>query len=408
MVPCVLLLTTPWTRRAGKAAIRGLSTAPTPLILGANAIVRAYTNRHRRAASWILSSDVPRPYLTSPTTRWRDRLGTVLRDAATWRDLTWLLLNALAGLLLCVVSLTLFAASVWYLAVPVIDQIVPGIDLVPELLAKLLGTHQVSLVSLGMSLALFVSWWLLAPQLMRLYGHLARGLLGPTERAKLALRVQQLSQSRAETVDSQAAEIRRIERDLHDGAQARLVALGMNLGMAEELLGTNPDAARELLAEARLSSREALAEIRNLVRGIHPPVLADRGLEGAVRAFALDSPLAVAVDAKLPGRPPAPVESAAYFAVAETLTNAAKHGHASDAWVEMRYADGKLSIVVGDHGRGGAVVNPGGGLHGIRKRLAAFDGTLLLTSPRGGPTVIIMEVPCALSSGKISPSSGTA
>jgi signal transduction histidine kinase len=254
----------------------------------------------------------------------------------------------------------------------------------------------------------FGLFWVLVRPLMTVYARLTRWMLAPTEKARLAGRITQLTESRADTVDTQAAELRRIERDLHDGAQARLVALGMNLGMAETLLASDPDAAQGLLAEARESTGLALSELRDLVRGIHPPVLADRGLDGAVRALGLACPLPVEVTVDLPGRPPAPVESAVYFAVAETLTNTAKHSGATSAWIRVSYTDGRLGVMVGDDGRGGASVAVGGGLHGIERRLAAFDGTMMVASPVGGPTIVTMELPCVLSSVKISPSSETA
>lgn len=405
MLPVCLLLFLPWTRRPGKAIIRVLALIPSPVVVALTTVVQSYTNLHRKAAGWVLGTEIPIPYLTRGNRGLPHRFGRIVRDAATWRDLTWLLVNGTAGLALCVLNYTLFLAALWYFIVPMLTRLVPKIDLVPGLLAEIIGTTRTGAVSIGLGALFLVVWWQLTPTLMRVYAHLGRTLLGPTERARLALRVEQLAESRAETVDAQAAEIRRIERDLHDGAQARLVSLGMSLGMAEELVNRDPDAARELLAEARQTSSQALAELRDLVRGIHPPVLADRGLDGAVRALALDSPLSVDIDIEVPGRPSAPVESAAYFAVAESLTNAAKHSRALSAWVRIRYAEGTLAIVVGDSGRGGAAVGHGGGLHGIQRRLGAFDGTLTLASPAGGPTVVTMEVPCALSSGKTSPSS---
>jgi signal transduction histidine kinase len=227
-------------------------------------------------------------------------------------------------------------------------------------------------------------------------------MLGPAGQAELAMRVRHLAQTRSETLDSGAAEIRRIERDLHDGAQARLVAMGMALSAADDLLDTNPAAARALLLEARDASAKALAELRALVRGVHPPVLADRGLADAVRALALDSGLKVDVVTGLTGRPEAPVESATYFAVSELLANVSKHAGARQVWVDMRYERGQLRVDVADDGHGGVDPARGSGLRGIERRLAAFDGILALSSPPGGPTVMTMEIPCALSSPKIS------
>ena len=216
----------------------------------------------------------------------------------------------------------------------------------------------------------------------------------------LSGRVQQLTETRTEAIDTSAAELRRVERDLHDGAQARLVAVGMNLRAAERLLKTNPDAALALVTESRQTSARALAELRNLVRGIHPPVLADRGLGDAIRALALDTPLMTVVEIDLDGRPPMPVESAAYFAVAEVLANVVKHAGASRALIRIEHPGGMLRIEVMDDGAGGANPEYGTGLRGVERRLGTFDGILAVSSPPGGPTIVVIEVPCALSSPK--------
>jgi len=235
------------------------------------------------------------------------------------------------------------------------------------------------------------------PALLRRYGLLARLVLAKPGADELNRRITHLTQTRAETIDASASEIRRIERDLHDGAQARLVAIGMALDAAEHFLGTQPETARELLLDARGNSALALAELRGLVRGIHPPVLADRGLADAVRAVALDSPLRVRVTGMLPGRPPAPVESAAYFAVSELLANVVKHSGTAEADVDLRHESSALRISVRDNGVGGADPGHGTGLCGIARRLAAFDGVLVVNSPAGGPTEAMLEVPCGLS-----------
>jgi signal transduction histidine kinase len=218
--------------------------------------------------------------------------------------------------------------------------------------------------------------------------------------AALASRVTRLAETRSTAVDTAAAELRRVERNLHDGAQARLVALGINLRAAEQLFKTDPKAALALVAESRESSALALAELRALVRGIHPPVLADRGLAAAVQALALGSPIPAETDIQLPGRPPTPLESAAYFAVAEALTNAVKHSGASGVHIRMTYCAGMLRIEVTDDGHGGADPNNGTGLLGVERRVATFDGILAVSSPPGGPTIVVIEVPCALSSPK--------
>ncbi|CAM4196518.1 Sensor histidine kinase [Nocardiopsis gilva] len=175
--------------------------------------------------------------------------------------------------------------------------------------------------------------------------------------------------------------------------------------MAEQMLAQDPHTAQQLLAEARDSTRQALTELRDLVRGIHPPVLVERGLQGAVRALAVTHHLPIDVDIDLPGRLAAPVESAAYFAIAEILTNAAKHSGATRAWVRINHGGDRLVLLVGDDGKGGADLSKGTGLQGIRRRLDAFDGTISIVSPAGGPTIVTMELPCVLSSPKTSPSS---
>jgi len=212
--------------------------------------------------------------------------------------------------------------------------------------------------------------------------------------------VARLTESRGHAVDAAAAELRRIERDLHDGAQARLVALGMNLRAVERVLPTSPHAALALVAEARETSVRALTELRDLIRGICPPVLADRGLGHAVQALVLDTPLPTALEVDLPGRLPAPVESACYFAVAEALANAVKHSGARHAGIRIKHAAGLLRIEVADDGVGGADPEQGTGLQGVERRLGTFDGIMAVSSPLGGPTMIVMEVPCALLSPK--------
>jgi signal transduction histidine kinase len=238
----------------------------------------------------------------------------------------------------------------------------------------------------------------------RTIGVRARTLLRPD--TELAGRVEQLTQTRADAVDTAAAELRRVERDLHDGAQARLVALGMSLRAAERLILTSPQAAIALVAEAREASSRALTELRDLVRGMYPPVLADRGLADAVRALALDTPVRTETDIDLPGRLDLPVESACYFAIAEAVTNAVKHSGARLVQIRIRHAPrpapGVLRIEVTDNGTGGADPARGSGLQGVERRLATFDGILAVSSPPGGPTMIVMEIPCALSSPRTS------
>jgi signal transduction histidine kinase len=213
---------------------------------------------------------------------------------------------------------------------------------------------------------------------------------------RMSERIDVLETTRAGAVDAEDERLRAIERDLHDGAQARLVALGMSLGMAEQKLAdAEPGAARELLAEARVGAEQALRELRDLARGIHPPMLTDRGLEAAVRSLADLSPIRVSVDTDLGGeRLPAPVESALYFVAAEGLANAAKHANARRVDIRIQRHHARLRLDVVDDGDGGAD-DSGNGLSGLRRRVQALDGTLTVTSPSGGPTIVRAELPCA-------------
>ena len=241
----------------------------------------------------------------------------------------------------------------------------------------------------GLVMLAFGVW--LVPRTVGVHTRLAR------RNTELVGRVRRLTATRVDAVDTAATELRRVERDLHDGAQARLIALGMALRATERLIRTDPDAAMALAAEARENSARALAELRALVAGISPPVLAERGLGDAIRALALDAPLSATADINLPGRLPAPVETAAYFAVAEALANAAKHAGARGVHIRAAQAAGVLRVEVSDDGTGGADPARGSGLRGVERRLAAFDGVLAVSSPPGGPTIIVIEMPCASS-----------
>ncbi|MGW3108537.1 sensor histidine kinase [Streptomyces sp. NPDC001100] len=374
----------------------GIGLITTPWVLAG---VRAHADRRRLfAVEWcgvrIPPAYRPVPHGARPWTRTFRMLG----DPATWRDVRWLPVDTVAGFVTALVPAALvfyplegFALAFglwrvftdgtyvgwWYGFVPVSGQ---G----SALLAGLLGV------------ALLVASYFLTPALLRVHFLLTRSVLAPAQ-GELAERVRVLTETRRDAVDSSAAELRRIERDLHDGAQARLVAMGMDLGTIEALIEKNPAKAKELLGRARQSSAEALGELRDLVRGIHPPVLAERGLGDAVRALALRMPVPTEVGVDFGGRADAPVESAAYFAVSEALTNAVKHSGADRIWVDLHHEEGRLRISVTDNGGGGAVVGAGSGLSGVGRRLGTFDGVLAVSSPAGGPTVVTMEIPCVLS-----------
>ncbi|MER7504367.1 sensor histidine kinase [Nonomuraea pusilla] len=297
--------------------------------------------------------------------RWRTRW----RDPATWRDLRFTLIAPLTAGVVCAVPPAGVAAAVLGLSQPALP-------------ARLAGV-------LGLAVAVAA-----APYAWRSVEPVAVRFLRVSPAMTLAGRVDELTAQRADATVAQAAEIRRIERDLHDGAQARLVALGLTLATAERLMGADPEQAMRLLREARSGAATSLNELRELVRGISPPVLNERGLVDAVRALALDSPLETTVSAGVRPRLDAPVESALYFGVAELLTNAVKHAHATRARISVTGDETGVVVEVEDDGRGGASMDAGGGLAGLRRRLGVFDGTLEITSPAGGPTRATMAVPC--------------
>jgi signal transduction histidine kinase len=248
------------------------------------------------------------------------------------------------------------------------------------------GTPHVVDLTAGLVMLTFGTW--LVPRTIGVHSGLAR------HNGELLNRVRRLTVTRVDALDSATAELRRIERDLHDGAQARLVALGISLRATERLIKTNPDAAIALVAETRENSARALAELRALVRGINPPVLAERGLGDAIRALALDCPVPTITEVDLPRRLPPPVEAAAYFAVAEVLANAVKHAGARSVHIQATHAARVLRVEVTDDGAGGADPSRGTGLRGVERRLGTFDGVLAVSSPPGGPTIIVIEVPC--------------
>ena len=361
---------------------------------------RGWAQQYRR----LIPGAVPDPYAPAPApsdtaddrATDRRRLAGLLRDHATWRDLAWALAAPLSGLvvlglpmLVGTAGVVLLCAGVWQ---AVSGRAVPLPTPAPGWLGIPLGV-----LLWGLSL-------LVVPQAVALHCRLAGALLRPTSAAQ----VRKLTADRAGLVEDRARELRRIERDLHDGTQARLVALGLSLGMARSQLHASPEATDELLAEAQRSVGGALDELRALVRGIHPPVLAERGLAGAVQSVALSAAVPVHLEIDLPARFEPPVESALYFAAAEALTNVGRHSGAGRAELTLAYRRDRLVLTVADDGTGGADPGRGSGLRGIRDRLAAFDGTMALTSPHGGPTEIRMELPCAPSSPKTSPSSATA
>lgn len=229
-----------------------------------------------------------------------------------------------------------------------------------------------------------------------LHAVLTRAILVPSQEAQLAAQAQVAGAQRAGAVRASEVERTRIERDLHDGVQPRLVSVAMTLGLAQQKIDDDPAAAKALVDEAHTSTKAAITELRQLARGIHASVLDDRGLDAALSALAARSPIPVQLDVRVDGRCSAQAEAAVYFAIAESLTNAAKHSRGSEARVVVRRRDdGTLWARVEDNGIGGARVLPGGGLDGITNRILAAGGTARLDSPAGGPTALEVSVPCA-------------
>jgi signal transduction histidine kinase len=350
--------------------------------------LRSLADLHRLWAARVMDTPIARPYREEPEGNALTRLQAYRADPATRRDLGWLAVELSAGLVLAALP----AGFVFWFLVGTGFTIQPLVEYAPY-------NHdhgRNAMIGLAVAIISVFGLVVLAKPALRAYTWLQHWLLSPAETVRLATRISELTRSRDHAVDTQAAEIRRIERDLHDGAQARLVSLGMSLGLAEQLLAADPDAAQQLLAEAKESTGLALSELRELVRGIHPPILADRGLAGAAEALALNSAIPIELTVNLPGRLPAPVESAMYFALTEVLTNMAKHSNATNAWIRISHESGRLGVMVGDNGRGGASMPEGGGLAGVARRLAGFDGIVMVASPIGGPTIVTMELPCRL------------
>ncbi|MEV7416347.1 sensor domain-containing protein [Streptomyces sp. NPDC089919] len=316
-----------------------------------------------------------------------------LKERATWRELAYALLYAVVftavglgftALLGLAVMLLVSPVVVWAIA-PDTIMLVPG-QAISEPAGALPGTL-VGLV--GLVLAAYVGALLAGVQVRA-----AQFLLGARE-PELNSRVIELTRSRARLVDAFEAERRRIERDLHDGAQQQLVALSMTLGLAELELRGQDSPAGPLVARARGEARQALEQLRNLVRGIHPQVLTDHGLAAAVAELSLRNPIPVTVDIELPRRLPAPVENMAYFTVTEALANASKHSGADGVVVHGRLEGAQFVLVVSDDGRGGADPSAGSGLQGLADRVAILKGRLIVKSPVGGPTRLRVEVPCS-------------
>lgn len=396
------------------ACLVGVGLVLMPLALRA---VRAVANRERtRLSRWRPEIAVPPP---APA-----KLRAAVADPTVRRELRWLSAHATLGLTLGLLGMTLPFTALTDLTFPVWWHLVPPAEATPSIplwqIRHWPGAFAVSLLGLAwIAVAMF-----LIPGMARFQAWPGRRLLVHDPDADLALRVAQLTATRAAALDAHATELRRIERSLHDGTQNRMVAVTVLLGAARRAVareraargeapdtgtGTGTDSrgpsqgaaaqlsdAEAILEQAQGAAEQALAELRGVVRSILPPVLADRSLTDALGGLAAGCPVPCGVDTDVPDRCAASVEATAYFVVAEALTNVARHSGARQAAVTVRRHDDRLHLRITDDGRGGADVADGSGLTGIRRRSEALDGTLTLTSPPGGPTTLEVNLPCGL------------
>ncbi|WP_433145752.1 histidine kinase [Actinomadura nitritigenes] len=362
--------------------------APLVVLVVVLAVVRGCTALHRSRITAFTGAD---PAGDRPRPSWRRWPFT----AGAWRQVAY---HFVAGPL--AVAMAALVGAVWSGGLLLATAPVHAWTLPPD--GPLGWNPRAPLAVAAMTVAgvlLLLLGPALAAALARADLAVARAFLGPTrrqERAALARRMSGLAASRAATVEAADAERRRIERDLHDGAQQRLVSLAMNLGIARATLKDLPEPARDVVARSHEEAKLALTELRDFIRGLHPAVLDELGLDAALSGLAGRTPIPVDVRVELPERPAPALESVAYFVVSEALTNVVKHAGASRAEVALARRDDRIVLTVVDDGRGGASTAGGSGLAGLSRRVASVDGTLSLSSPTGGPTRLTVELPCAL------------
>ncbi|NGY66113.1 sensor histidine kinase [Lentzea sp. NEAU-D13] len=364
-----------------------LSVVVLPLLPITAPAIRRIVDLDRRRLARFTNKTLPSPEpLTGP---WLHRAQRVLSDPASRKDGTWLITHALYGTVFGAIAISISGALLQQPLVPLLWWSIPGG------FANSFGVHVDSWLKALLSVPIAIVLTLIVtqlPKLAALDAKWAEKLLAPPK-ASLEKRLAEVVATRAAALQAHGAELRRIERNLHDGTQNKLVGVVMMLGLAERTLKQNPDNALQALLRAQDAAGDALEELRNVVRSIHPPVLEDLGLDGAIQALAARCPVPCILQADHLGRMPAAVEAAAYFAVAEALTNVAKHSGARHAKVILGTDGSRLTVVVHDDGKGGADEKQGTGLDGIRGRVAALDGIAAISSPEGGPTVLTVVLP---------------
>ena len=357
-----------------------------PVFLVLAWLCRGMASLERRRMRLFLGLEIPS--VPGPVKGWRGQF----THGPTWRAIGYFLVHFVLGVFTFTIVVSSWGAAGALLSMPWWLHRVPSRRADAGLLT--VTDQRTAWILAAAALVVIAISALLTYALTSLEGAVARAMLGPTAR-DLERRVDQLRDSRSRVVDSVDAERRRIERDLHDGAQQRLVAVAMNLGRARSHYDDDPEAARRLLDEAHQDAKQALAELRDLARGIHPAVLTDRGLDAALSGLAGRSPVPVTVSVDVEPRCSPTIEAIAYFVVSEALANVAKHAHATRAAVIVQRRGDRLLVQVSDDGVGGANVNAGSGIAGLRDRVGGVDGTLEITSPAGGPTTLAVEMPCA-------------
>jgi signal transduction histidine kinase len=362
-----------------------------PVLVGVIWLAGQGGRAERARFAVLLGAVIPAPApLPDEPRGWR-RMNLLFLARSTWLPTVYALIRLPLSAIQAVAVTAVWGVGLALIALPAYNGALPGGS------AHLGSFALNNLAWVALGVATGVALVLAAPTLTRVLAAedaaVARWLLGPGRRARLTARIGELETSRAGVVDAAETERRRLERDLHDGAQQRLVSLAMELGRARAKFASDPQAAEAIVGQAHEQAKEALTELRNLVRGVHPPVLSDRGLDAALSGLAALSPVPVTVRVDQAERPPASVEAIAYFVVAEALTNVAKHAKASRVLVTVTRSGNLLNVAVSDDGIGGASV-AGQGLSGLAARVAGIDGRLLVTSPDGGPTAIEAVLPC--------------
>ncbi|MEV8568600.1 sensor domain-containing protein [Streptomyces sp. NPDC051322] len=369
-----------------------------PVLAAGLAMCRGFGALERARARALLRVDVAAPApVRARTAGLLPWVGAVLKSGASWRHLVYSLAHFPWAVFAFCVSLPLWLYGWAMFTYPLWQWVFPmytgqgGLQLYGDTSHRIYldNPFEITLTSLSGLLLVLATPWVIRG-LSAVDRLLVIGLLGPS---RLDTRVTELESDRGVVVDTAAADLRRIERDLHDGAQARLVALAMDLGLAKEKLTADPEAAARMVDEAHGEVKIALQELRDLARGIHPAVLTDRGLDAALSAVASRCTVPVQVEVDLPARPAAAIEGIAYFTVSELLQNVSKHARATRASVDVWRVENRIMLQVADDGTGGADTTAGSGLAGLAERLDAVDGLLVVDSPAGGPTTVTAELP---------------